>query len=65
MLRPVIKAYEHFEGARPFVRPTYNDLEVRLLPPFGDPEVHVPGEIGTYLAAYIVLDAVTERLQDA
>jgi hypothetical protein len=60
----VTRAYQRVEDARPFVRPTYSDLEVQFLPPFGDPEVHIVGAIGTYLAAGVVLTAVTERLQN-
>jgi hypothetical protein len=64
MLAPVRHAYRRFEDARPLVRPTYSELEVRLLPPFGDPEVHVPAAIGTYVAAGFVLDAVTRHLRE-
>jgi hypothetical protein len=62
MIDPVSRAYQQFDDARPLVRPTYNQLEVTLLPPYGDPEVHIPGEIGTYLAAGVLVNAVTERL---
>jgi hypothetical protein len=58
------RAYQQFDDARPLVRPTYNQLEVTLLPPYGDPEVHIPGEIGTYLAAGVLVNAVTERLHE-
>lgn len=64
MIAPVRDAYRRLEAARPLVRPTYSELEVRLLPPFGDPEVHVPAAIGTYVAAGVLLDAVTEHLRD-
>lgn len=37
------------DGLRPFVRPTRNQAEVELLPPYGDPEVALAGELGTYL----------------
>lgn len=64
MLRPVAEAYQQFDDARPFVRPTYNQLEVALLPPYGDPEVHILSEVGTYVAAGLFVNAVTERLHD-
>lgn len=64
MLDSVVRAYHQFDAARPLVRPTYNQFEVSLLPPYGDPEVHIPGEVGTYLAAGILVNAVTERLRN-
>lgn len=33
----------------PLVRPTRSQAEVDLLPPYGDPEVALVGELGTYL----------------
>ncbi|MDZ7701005.1 MAG: hypothetical protein U5J98_02445 [Halobacteriales archaeon] len=36
-------------GLAPLVRPTRNQAEVELLPPYGDPEVTLAGELGTYL----------------
>lgn len=36
-------------GVGPLVRPTRNQAEVTLLPPYGDPEVSLAGELGTYL----------------
>jgi hypothetical protein len=65
MIDVVARAYQRVEAARPLVRPTYNDFEVRLLPPFGDPEVHIPGALGTCLAAGVVITALTEQLSDA
>lgn len=37
-------------GLGPLVRPTRNQAEVDLLPPYGDPEVTLVGELATYLA---------------
>ncbi len=62
MLRQVSKAYQQFDDTRPFVRPTYNQFEVTVLPPYGDPEVHVPGEIGTYIVAGVFANVVLEQL---
>lgn len=36
-------------GIGPLVRPTRSQAEVDLLPPYGDPEVTLRGEVGTYL----------------
>ncbi|MFW5919503.1 MAG: hypothetical protein ACOCSF_04805 [Halanaeroarchaeum sp.] len=64
MLRPVDKAYHRFESARPLVRPTYNQFEVTLLPPYGDPEVDIPSEIGTYAVLVLLANVVVEHLFD-
>lgn len=37
-------------GLGPLVRPTRSQAEVDLLPPYGDPEVSLAGELSTYLA---------------
>jgi len=60
MLGPVATTYRQIDDARPLVRPTYNEFEVVCLPPYGDPEVHVPGEVGTYTVAVLVANAVVE-----
>lgn len=62
MLRAVAEARSRIDDIRPLVRPTYNEFEVALLPPYGDPEVHIPGEVGTYLLAGLCIDAATELL---
>lgn len=64
MFRAVVEAYETVDSMRPFVRPTYNQLEVSLLPPYGDPEVHIPGELGTYIVAGLLVDAIAGYLDD-
>jgi len=64
MFEHVVRAYHRLEDARPLVRPTYNQFEVRFLPPYGDPEVHIPGEIGTYVVAGVFVNAVAEFLED-
>jgi len=38
-------------GLAPLVRATHSDLEVACLPPYGDPEVNIPGEVATYAIA--------------
>ena len=60
----VASAYRRLTDRYPFVRPTYNQFEVTFLPPFGDPEVHVPSEVGTYVVAGLVVNGITELLRD-
>ncbi|NIB98498.1 hypothetical protein [Halobacterium sp. R2-5] len=64
MLQSVDEAVQRLDDVRPLVRPTYNEFEVRLLPPYGDPEVHIPGEFGTYVATGVVLGAAAELLDE-
>lgn len=49
-------------GLAPLVRPTRNQAEVELLPPYGDPEVSLIGELGTYLVVGAVAALVYRRL---
>lgn len=65
MFRGVTEAYHRLEDARPLVRPTYSQLEVEILPPYGDPEVDLLGEAGTYVAAGLLVNATVELLDDA
>lgn len=62
MYSTVVRAYRGLADAGPFVRPTYNQLEVTLLPPYGDPEVHIPSEVGTYLAAGVLINSIAQLL---
>lgn len=64
MTGPVASAYRRLEDARPLVRPTYNQLEVKFLPPYGDPEVHVPSEVGTYFFTGLFVNVLVEFLED-
>jgi hypothetical protein len=64
MANPVIAAYQRLDEMRPLVRPTYNQFEVTLLPPYGDPEVNLAAEVGTYLVVGLLVNAITERLYD-
>ena len=64
MLDSVATAYQQLDDIRPLVRPTYNQFEVTLLPPYGDPEVHLPGEVGTYFATGLFVNALVELLRD-
>lgn len=64
MIDPVATAYRRLDDARPLVRPAYNQFEITLLPPFGDPEVHVPGEAATYVGVGVLASAVLERLDE-
>lgn len=49
-------------GVLPLVRPTRAQVEVDFLPPYGDPEVHIAGEIATYLVVSAVAVELYERL---
>lgn len=60
----VTSAYRWLADTHPFVRPTYNQFEVALLPPYGDPEVHVPSEVGMYFLTGLVVTALINFLQD-
>lgn len=60
---PVRRALRR-SGVTPLVRATHTQLEVEFLPPYGDPEVHIPGEVATYLVvAGLAVEAV-ERLRE-
>jgi len=59
----VASAYQRLEDAQPLVRPTYNQLEVVFLPPYGDPEVHVPSEVGTYFVTGLFVNVLVEFLK--
>lgn len=51
---------------RPLVRPTRNQAEIDFLPPYGDPEVSIVGEFGTYFVVGAALTAgltVLDRLR--
>lgn len=50
-------------GLAPLVRPTRNQAEVELLPPYGDPEVTLVGELSTYLVVGTVAALLYRRLQ--
>lgn len=46
----------------PLVRATHNQFEVEYLPPYGDPEVSIPGEILTYVVVGGLLIELSDRL---
>jgi hypothetical protein len=64
MNEPVGSAYRRLAEAQPLVRPTYNQFEVQFLPPYGDPEVHVPSEVGTYFVTGLFVNVLLEFLQN-
>lgn len=64
MDEPVTNVYQKLTDTYPLVRPTYNQLEVALLPPYGDPEVHVPSEVGTYFVTGLFVNLFFELLRD-
>lgn len=47
-------------GVLPLVRSTRNQFEIDYLPPYGDPEVSIPGELATYAAASCLAAATLE-----
>lgn len=59
----VSSASRRLEEAKPLVRPTYNQLEVLFLPPYGDPEVHLPSEVGTYFLTGLFVNVLIEHLR--
>lgn len=52
------------DRVRPLVRPTRNQAEIELLPPYGDPEVNLVGELGTYVALGAAATVILRRLGD-
>lgn len=45
------------------VRATHTQLEVECLPPYGDPEVNVVGEVATYVVLGGLAMSALERLR--
>lgn len=64
MIRQLTDTYRRLEEARPLVRPAYNPLEEKYLPPYGDPEVDIPGEVWTYVVVGVALDTAIELLDE-
>jgi hypothetical protein len=48
----------------PLVRPTRSQVEVDYLPPYGDPEVNIPGEVATYLTLGAATVTLLDRLAE-
>lgn len=65
MTRPVAGAYQLLQDAGPLVRPSFSQYEVTLLPPYGDPEVHVLGEVATYVVAGTLVNAALDWLDNS
>ena len=49
-------------GVTPLVRATRSQIEVDYLPPYGDPEVSIPGELATYVVVGGVAIELLDRL---
>ena len=64
MFELVAETYRQIDERRPLVRPTYSQFEVAFLPPFGDPEVYVLSELGTYVVAGLALNGILELLHE-
>lgn len=58
------KALLRQTGVTPLVRATRNQIEVDYLPPYGDPEVSIPGELATYAVVGAAAVGFLERLRD-
>lgn len=50
-------------GLAPLVRPTRNQAEVELLPPYGDPEVRFVGELTTYVLLVTIAVLLYRRIR--
>ena len=51
-------------GLMPMVRASRSQVEIDYLPPYGDPEVSIPGEIATYVALGVVSVELLDRFVD-
>ena len=51
-------------GLSPPVRAAHSQFEVAYLPPYGDPEVNIPGEVATYAVVGGLVAAALDRLGD-
>jgi hypothetical protein len=61
---PTVEQYLRRRGVAPLVRSTRSQLEIDYLPPYGDPEVSIPGEAATYVAIGATAVEVLHRLGD-
>lgn len=57
---------ERLDGrrVRPLVRATRSQAEVNLLPPYGDPEVDLVGELSTYFVVGALVAECLRRFAD-
>jgi hypothetical protein len=55
------EALQSGRTVRPLVRPTRSQREIDLLPPYGDPEVHLLGELATYVAVGATVTTLLDR----
>ncbi len=59
-----MRRYLRHVGLTPLVRPTRSQLEVEYLPPYGDPEVSIPGEVATYAVAGLAAVELLDKVRD-
>lgn len=59
-----VRRYLRHVGLTPLVRPTRSEIEVEYLPPYGDPEVSILGEVATYAVAGAAAIELVSRLRD-
>jgi len=61
---PTVRRYLRSRGVAPLVRASRNQIEIDYLPPYGDPEVNVLGEVATYVALGTATVELLDRLGD-
>ena len=61
---PPVERYLRRRGVVPHVRSSRNQAEVDFLPPYGDPEVNMLGEVATYLVVGAAAVEGLDRLRD-
>lgn len=59
-----MKRYLRHVGVTPLVRPTRSQIEVEYLPPYGDPEVNLVGEVATYAVAGVAVVELLDQLRN-
>jgi len=56
------EGYLRQRGVTPLIRAARNQIEIDYLPPYGDPEVHIPSELTTYLLVTTFVVELLDRL---
>lgn len=59
-----VDGFLRHRGVTPLVRSSRNQAEIDCLPPYGDPEVSIPGEVATYAALGVAAVEVLDRVGD-
>lgn len=61
---PSVEQYLRRRRVKPMIRSTRSQVEIDYLPPYGDPEVSIPGEAATYVALGVAAVELFDRLGD-